>query len=110
MEGQILETSQPIPTGSFTRRAFLHTSILGVSGFALASCTRGIMDRNYIEITHRTFSLPNLPPAFEGKTITFVSDIHAGPFMGADELNQVVRLVNNLKSDLIVIPGDFVTS
>ena len=38
---------------SLSRRAFLHTSILGVSGFALASCTRGIMDR-----LNRTFVTP----------------------------------------------------
>jgi predicted MPP superfamily phosphohydrolase len=96
--------------GSLTRRAFLHTSILGVSGIALASCTRGIMQRNDIEITHRTFALPNLPPAFEGKTITFLSDIHAGPFMDVDEMKHIAQLVNDLKSDIIVIPGDFVTS
>ncbi len=96
--------------GSLTRRAFLHTSILGVSGIALASCTRGIMQRNDIEITQRTFALPNLPPAFEGKTITFLSDIHAGPFMDVDEMKHIVGMVNNLKSDMIVIPGDFVTS
>ena len=113
MNEQPLSNTLPSKEGettSLTRRAFLHTSILGVSGIALASCTRGIMQRNDIEITHRTFALPNLPPSFEGKTITFLSDIHAGPFMGVDELKQVVRTVNNLKSDIIVIPGDFVTS
>ncbi len=95
---------------SLTRRAFLHTSILGVSGIALASCTRGIMQRNEIEITHRTFALQNLPPAFEGKTITFLSDIHAGPFMDVDEMKHIAEVVNSLRSDFIVIPGDFVTS
>jgi uncharacterized protein len=100
----------PTALHSLTRRAFLHTSILGVSGIALASCTRGIMDRNDIEITHRTFSIPNLPPAFEGKTITFLSDVHAGPFMDVDEMRRVVKLANGLKSDAIVMPGDFVTS
>jgi len=95
---------------SLTRRAFLHTSILGVSGIALASCTRGIMQRNDIEITHRSFALPNLPPAFEGKTITFLSDIHAGPFMDVGEMQHITRIVNDLNSDIIVIPGDFVTS
>jgi predicted MPP superfamily phosphohydrolase len=100
----------PAAPHSLTRRAFLHTSILGVSGIALASCTRGIMDRNDIEITHRTFSIPNLPPAFEGKTITFLSDIHAGPFMDVYEMRRIANLVNDLKSDAIVIPGDFVTS
>ena len=95
---------------SLTRRAFLHTSIVGVSGIALASCTRGIMDRNDIEITHRTFSIPNLPPAFEGKTITFLSEVHSGPFMDVYEMRRIAKLANSLNSDAIVIPGDFVTS
>jgi uncharacterized protein len=102
--------NESIAPHSLTRRAFLHTSILGVSGIALASCTRGIMQRNDIEITQRTFALPNLPPAFEGKTVTFLSDIHAGPFMDVDEMKHIAQIVNNLRSDIIVIPGDFVTS
>src|ERR1035437_2132791 len=77
---------------SLTRRTFLHTSILGVSGLALASCTRGIMDRNEIEITHRTFRLPNLPLAWDGKTITFLSDIHSGQFMDVEDLKRVVKI------------------
>lgn len=95
---------------SMTRRAFLHTTILGVSGIALASCTTGIVDRNDIEITHRSFEIPNLPEAWNGRTVTFLSDIHSGPFMDVNELRNVVRLVNGLKSDVIVMPGDFVTS
>jgi predicted MPP superfamily phosphohydrolase len=100
---------RPAPL-SLTRRAFLHSGIVGASALALASCTRGIVDRNDIEITHRTFAIPNLPQEFHGKTITFISDIHSGPFMGVDELRHVVKLVNGLKSDIIVAPGDFVTS
>ncbi|HZK75435.1 MAG TPA: metallophosphoesterase, partial [Candidatus Kapabacteria bacterium] len=95
---------------SLSRRAFLHTSVMGLTGIALTSCTRGIMQRNTIEITRRNFALPNLPKSFEGRTITFLSDIHSGPFMDVDELKHVVQVVNELRSDIIVMPGDFVTS
>ncbi len=97
-------------TRALSRRAFLHTSILGVSGIALTSSTRGIMQRNNVQITRRDFALPNLPRSFEGRTITFLSDIHSGPFMDLRELKAVVQTVNDLKSDVIVMPGDFVTS
>jgi predicted MPP superfamily phosphohydrolase len=100
-------TSRP---GHMTRRAFVHTSVLGLSGMALASCTNGILSRNDVEITHRTFEIPNLPPAFHGRTITLLSDIHSSPFMSLDDLRRVVAQVNALKSDMIMIPGDFVTS
>lgn len=97
-------------TSGLSRRAFLHTSILGISGIALTSCTRGIMQRNNIELTRRQFALPNLPKAFEGRTITFLSDIHSGPFMDLQELKNLVQTVNAVGSDIIVLPGDFVTS
>lgn len=105
----------PLPTEEekthgISRRVFLHSSILGVSGLALTSFTRGIVQRNDIEITRREFTIPNLPKAFEGKTITFLSDIHSGPFMDLQELKRIVGIVNDLHSDMIVIPGDFVTS
>ena len=108
-EDSVPEVQQAAPS-SLTRRAFLHTGILGLSGLALTSSSFGIMGRNDVEITYRTFNIPNLPRAWHGKTITFLSDIHSGPFMGLDELRNVVRIVNSLKSDIVVIPGDFVTS
>src|ERR1051325_8857384 len=100
----------PDGPSSLTRRAFLSTSILGLTGVALASCTNGIVERNDIEITQRTFEIPNLPTAWEGKKVTFLSDIHSGPFMDVDDLKRVVKITNDLKSDVVLIPGDFVTS
>ncbi|HWF44220.1 MAG TPA: metallophosphoesterase [Candidatus Kapabacteria bacterium] len=107
---ETLQIMEETSRRGLTRRAFVQTGVLGLSGLALASCTRGIMARNDIEITHRTFEIPNLPQSFHGKTVTFLSDIHSSPFMDLDELKHVVELVNGLKSDIIVMPGDFVTS
>ncbi len=101
------------PSGSstlLTRRKFVYTGIVGLSGFALAGCMHGITTRGDVEITHRTFSMPALPPAFEGFTLTLASDIHSSPFMLTDDLKKVVKLINGLGSDAIVMPGDFVTS
>lgn len=105
-----IETPPEEQPRGLTRRVFLHTSILGMTGLALTSFTKGIAHRDDIEITYRDFAIPNLPKAFEGKTITFLSDIHSGPFMGLRELKKIVAIVNGLQSDIIVIPGDFVTS
>jgi predicted MPP superfamily phosphohydrolase len=105
----IVETTGLRP-GHLTRRAFVHTGVLGLSAMALASCTRGIISRNDLEVTHRTFEIPNLPKPFHGKTVTLMSDIHSSPFMSLDDLRRLVDQVNQLKSDIILIPGDFVTS
>lgn len=109
VNGPIVETTGVRPS-YMTRRAFVHTGVVGLSAMALASCTRGIISRNDVEVTHQTFEIPNLPKAFHGKTVTLISDIHSSPFMSLDDLRRLVDQVNQLKSDIILVPGDFVTS
>ncbi len=93
-----------------TRRKFVQGGIVGVSALALAGCMTGISSRGNVELTHRAISIPNLPEKFKGRTITLLSDIHSSPFMSGDEMAEIVKMVNSLKSDMIIMPGDYVTS
>jgi predicted MPP superfamily phosphohydrolase len=93
-----------------SRRTFLHSAVVGVSGLALAGCVDGIVTRGDIEVTHTTINLPNLPEKWKGKTITHLSDIHSSPFMGLSDLKRIVEATNKLNSDVILMTGDFVTS
>jgi predicted MPP superfamily phosphohydrolase len=93
-----------------TRRKFLYGSIMATTSIAVVGCVGGIVSRNNIEITKTTIALPNLPPEFKGTTITLASDIHSGHYMELDEMKNIVRLINDLKSDIILLPGDFVTT
>lgn len=93
-----------------TRRKFVYSGIIGISGMTLAGCVNGILGRGDVEITHREIALRNLPPAFEGFTITLASDLHSSPFMTTSDMKRIAKLINDLKSDIIVMPGDFVTS
>lgn len=63
-----------------------------------------------IDITHRTFPLQRLPSAFNGFTITQISDLHFGDWMTFEHMLSVVEKVNQLESDIIVITGDFVSA
>ncbi len=54
-----------------------------------------------------TVRIPNLPTAFEGMTITQVSDLHTGSYIRRPELDRVVDAVNGLRGDIIVVTGDF---
>ncbi len=103
------EVPELSPDG-MSRRKFLHLSVVGVSSLVVAGCVGGIATRNNIEITKLTIVLPNLPPSFRGTTITLASDIHAGPYMTEGNLRNVVQKINELKSDIILLPGDFVTT
>lgn len=49
---------------------------------------------------------PHLPPAFDGLTLAQVSDVHAGRFMTSERLDQVRRLLVQLRPELIVFTGD----
>ena len=53
--------------------------------------------------------LPRLPEAFRGMKIAQVSDLHYTEYTEGFFLRDVVRHVNRLKPDMVVITGDFIT-
>lgn len=53
--------------------------------------------------------IPNLPSALDGLRITQLSDIHIGSYMPAAQVRRAVGMANELKGDLAVITGDFLT-
>ncbi len=54
-------------------------------------------------------AVPGLPPALAGFRIAHLSDLHAGPFLGAGDLADVVALVNAGEPDLVALTGDLIT-
>jgi len=93
-----------------SRRKFLYAGIATVSAAAITGCVSGIVTRKNVQITYRTIELPNLPPAFKGLKITLASDIHSSPYMTLEDMQEIASLINKLKSDVILLPGDFVTT
>jgi predicted MPP superfamily phosphohydrolase len=57
----------------------------------------------------RTIEIPlaNLPESLDGFTIAQVSDLHTGETIGPAYTEDVVRMVNDLKPDLVALTGDF---
>jgi predicted MPP superfamily phosphohydrolase len=60
-------------------------------------------------VEHFDLQIPGLATDLEHLTIVQLTDIHAGPFMTADDLGSYVEAVNRLKPDLIALTGDFVS-
>jgi predicted MPP superfamily phosphohydrolase len=89
-----------------TRRSFLkygfRLSVLSFLGFGFAG-------RNNLITEHHTLEFYNLPEAFNGFRIVQISDLHASFWVGRGYLDQVVKRVNSLPKDLLVITGDFIT-
>lgn len=62
-----------------------------------------------IEVVHQPIYLGHLPGKFDGYTIVQLSDIHHGALVEASHIRAAVETVNQLKPDLIVLTGDYVT-
>jgi|KBSSwiStaDraftv2_1062776.scaffolds.fasta_scaffold02073_17 predicted MPP superfamily phosphohydrolase len=54
--------------------------------------------------------IPGLPLPFDGMTILFVSDIHAGPFLSARALASAFARIAALRPDVVIHGGDIATS
>jgi len=97
---------EPAAQSSITRRAFIAgASAVGV-GLAAYSGTHA---RHEFEITHRTFALRNLPDAFVGMKIVQISDLHLVEYTEAWFLEEMVRQVNALQPELVLITGDYIS-
>jgi predicted MPP superfamily phosphohydrolase len=73
----------------------------------LFGLTRG---RHHYQVHKETLYFPDLPEAFDGFTLTQLSDIHAGSFTSEKGVNKGIDLVNKQKSDLILFTGDLVNN
>ena len=57
-------------------------------------------------LTRYTVELKNLPPAAEGMTIVFLTDLHVDHTVKPEKIARLVKDVNALKPDLIALGGD----
>ena len=69
----------------------------------------GYARRNNLTTEYVRLAFPRLPSSFDGFRIVQISDLHASFWVGRDYLMQVVREINKLEKDLVVISGDIIT-
>ena len=105
-----ISSGEPIERTVLSRRSLLKGGLMALGGAAISSCNRTIGSTETLEVTYADIMIPNLPTAFEGMTVTLASDFHSSPYMSKSDLKNIVRRMNDLKSDVILLPGDFVTS
>lgn len=94
-----------------TRRIFISQLGLGLAAIPFAGIIYGIVKGKYDYTVHRhQIFFKDLPDAFDGLTITQLSDIHAGSFDNPEAVKRGVALANAQKSDLLVFTGDLVNN
>ncbi len=61
-------------------------------------------------VINHTLSFKDLPTAFDGFTITQISDVHAGSFTSPTAVQKGIDMINAQQSDLFVFTGDLVNN
>ncbi len=93
-----------------SRRSFIKTTTLGVGAYTFAGSLHSIYTREEYKIEYVKLPSKNLSPQLEGLRIAMISDVHVGMYMLEEDMLKYAEVINNLKPDMIFIPGDFVTS
>lgn len=94
-----------------SRRKFVSQIGLGLASIPFLSLIYGIFEGRYnYKVIKQAIHFPDLPDAFNGFTITQISDVHSGSFDNPEKINYAVDLVNEQNSDMILFTGDIVNT
>lgn len=80
----------------------------GLGGRAFYRRTR--LRAGRFRIREERLRVAALPGGLDGLRIAQLSDLHGGPFLSGGDLRWVVEALNELRVDLVVITGDWITS
>ncbi|RFZ95080.1 metallophosphoesterase [Mucilaginibacter conchicola] len=93
------------------RRKFISELAILLAAFPFTSFFYAMFRGKYDYKVHRqTIYYDDLPDAFDGFTITQLSDIHSGSFDNVDAMQRGIDLAKAQKSDLFVFTGDLVNN
>lgn len=93
-----------------TRRRILQALAASALAPMTASAHRKLIDSEYYEVNEVEVFLTSLDPAHDGLRIVQLSDLHIGSGVPDGRIISAVREANDLKPDLVVLTGDFVTN
>ena len=94
-----------------SRRKFVSQIGMGLAAIPFLSLIYGIFEGRYnYKVIKQAIHFPDLPDAFNGFTITQISDVHSGSFDNPEKINYAIDLVNEQNSDMILFTGDIVNT
>ncbi len=94
-----------------TRRQFLRRGVYGLTAVSLGGTAYGmIVGKNECDVSEQEIRIPGLPPSFNGFSIGLVTDVHSSIYMTKKDMDEYVRRLNDLGTDIIAVGGDMVNS
>lgn len=95
----------PLPSRT-TRRNFLRLAAAGVAALGVDAVA---IDPNFPQVVNRAIGLRRWPSRLNGFRIALLSDFHYDPIFSIHPIHAAIKIVNDLRPDLIVLTGDFVS-
>lgn len=94
-----------------SRRKFIAQLALGIAAIPFASFLYGVTKGKYnFKVLKYELEFDDLPEAFDGFTMTQISDIHSGSFTDKSKVQYALDLVKEQQSDLLLFTGDIVNN
>lgn len=105
--GRLAFDTAPLDPGRRTAlaRLFAGAVTLATLGLGAAAVRSGLAR---VAVKRVDVALGRLPEAMRGTTIAQLTDVHIGPTLGKDFLEEVVEATNRLEPDIVAITGDLV--
>ncbi|HEY4328021.1 MAG TPA: metallophosphoesterase [Mucilaginibacter sp.] len=104
-KGKVIEPYFP------ARRKFISEAAILVAAVPLTGFLYAMLKGKYdYKVRRETLYFDDLPEAFDGFTITQISDIHSGSFDNKAAVQRGIDLAKAQKSDLFVFTGDLVNN
>lgn len=87
--------------------SLFHAQLMLIVSFVLA-CYGTSCAYSTPEVQPYTFTLERLDPRLDGMQVVVVSDLHISSLTNAAQIYDLVKQINALKPDLILLPGDLI--
>ncbi len=85
------------------------TPLRELAGSFSKTARSALNEANTLEVEEITISLKRLPKKLDGFKLVHLSDIHHSPFTGLEHIEKAVQVSNELKPDMFVLTGDYVS-
>lgn len=97
---------EPLPVIA-SRRSFISTAAAIIPGATVASAGYGVISSyGPVRFPQVPLDYPDLPSGLEGIRILHLSDIHLGPYVGLDDLEQALLHAREQRPDIVLVTGD----
>jgi predicted MPP superfamily phosphohydrolase len=90
-----------------TRRGFVKAAV--ATGLLAVAADATLIEPDRPRLVRVDVTLSRLPRSFDTLTIAHLSDFHFDPYFSVTPIQAAARIVNEVKPDLVVLTGDFVT-